>query len=155
MPQRKLHRPLYVPEGYEAIDLKDTTNPYVTEAHKTRINANFEPIYIVLGRNLIQLTRQADDSRALVSWRPSQSYTFINTENDGRLYVPSDKDSTYDNITIIGRHATPELQLDGTASRRHLRFESMANIITLQDLDSKNGTVVSTRDMPEPVTRIL
>ncbi|HMA28430.1 MAG TPA: FHA domain-containing protein [Thermoanaerobaculia bacterium] len=57
-----------------------------------------------------------------------------------------------DGVIVLGRDASADLLVvDGSVSRRHARIEVRAQRVTLEDLDSKNGTFHGGRRITSPV----
>jgi len=54
---------------------------------------------------------------------------------------------------IVGRHEEADIRLDGTTvSRRHVRLLVRGDTVSLEDLESKNGTRVDGQAVSSPVT---
>jgi DNA-binding winged helix-turn-helix (wHTH) protein len=57
-----------------------------------------------------------------------------------------------DGVIVLGRDASADLLVvDGSISRRHARIEVRAQRVTLEDLDSKNGTFHGGKRITSPV----
>lgn len=90
-------------------------------------------------------TAEVRESRSAASQRPF----------DGRIYVlalPDRRIVLGEGITTVGRHADCDVQVnDASVSRLHARLILDGGHLRVEDLKSKNGTMVRGRALSEPM----
>jgi hypothetical protein len=138
-------------DDYISVPLKVSSNVLVNADHQIQLPAEFDPVYIELGLNLLRLTNQpsAEAQSSNSGETQARSYLLENLINDsGRLAVTntSTRNPSITTTTIIGRQSTPSLELSKSAGRRHLALTFLGGYVRLGDLDSQNGTVVHTKN---------
>lgn len=144
-------------------DLMDFNDLRLTSAGELELSA-YQPVDAVLklGHNVLSLTSIESGEANPQTGRPGQLYivrnltaqsaeaftTLDNTPRpDGDHLVGDSPMTIYRSPSLVigrGKDATPELELDSTASRHHtlLRVGALASNLHIADLYSTNGTHV-------------
>jgi len=125
---------------YHQIDLRALTDRRATLSRRPQ-----DPVYLKLGSNILSFSvvKKSSNPPKYVGW-------LENLTAPGSPVIEVPMTAAHGDDTIVGRArgATPELGLDDSASREHLRISPMLTQLDFRDLGSTNGTIVFSRELP-------
>ncbi len=134
--------------GYQSVDLSsDDIAVGPGRSAQTHVEIR-QPAYIKAGGNVLRLSligRQAHPEHGDYE-DIFEVENLSSPDNDARMTITEQ--------TVVGRQTTPELQLDDTASRSHLKITPMASAVLISDLDSTNSTVVQAVNLKTDYTLV-
>lgn len=140
-----LQKPWLNNNAYKAINLQERDDFRTNNGKRLTLSPNLlHPIYFELGKNVVSMIGGQLD---LI-----HAYTFRNLTaktDDAVMEVTYRYPQPY---IILGRETSPALQLDASASRRHLEFRPMLSQLDIIDLKSTNGTIAHTMVNPQTHT---
>lgn len=128
--------PWLAEQDFLEIDLTVASDNFLSDDGRVGLYPSAKaPAYLELGSNVLELTNlKLEGTPALLAvildgqGKPGAQQVFANGHHE------------------IGRHATPGLSLNRSASRKHLGLTVMTNSIQLRDLNSRNGSILHVKD---------